>query len=209
MAMNTEIILTCAVTGGADTVGKHPAIPLHAPPDCRRGHRVGQRRRGRRPHPRARPRDRGSRTGSGVLPAGRQLRAREQRRCPHQPDHRYGRRVLPRRGRPRGGRSGDRLRFAGRARGARRGAEAPHLQPRLRQHELLRQRGDEHPSTSARSWPSAFATPAPSRRSRSSTWARSGRPSSSSPKGSSSVLPCSSSAWAFPGGSRRTPGRWP
>ena len=30
MAMNTEIILTCAVTGGADTVGKHPAIP-HTP----------------------------------------------------------------------------------------------------------------------------------------------------------------------------------
>ena len=27
MALNTEIILTCAVTGGADTVGKHPAIP--------------------------------------------------------------------------------------------------------------------------------------------------------------------------------------
>ena len=27
MTMNTEVILTCAVTGGGDTVGKHPAIP--------------------------------------------------------------------------------------------------------------------------------------------------------------------------------------
>ena len=27
MTMNTEIILTCAVTGGGDTVGKHPDIP--------------------------------------------------------------------------------------------------------------------------------------------------------------------------------------
>jgi len=26
--MNTEVILTCAVTGGGDTVGKHPAIPV-------------------------------------------------------------------------------------------------------------------------------------------------------------------------------------
>ena len=27
MTMNTEVILTCAVTGGGDTVAKHPAIP--------------------------------------------------------------------------------------------------------------------------------------------------------------------------------------
>ena len=26
--MNTEVIVTCAVTGGGDTVGKHPAIPV-------------------------------------------------------------------------------------------------------------------------------------------------------------------------------------
>ncbi|MFQ5784393.1 MAG: 3-keto-5-aminohexanoate cleavage protein [Alphaproteobacteria bacterium] len=26
--MNTEVIVTCAVTGGGDTVGKHPAIPI-------------------------------------------------------------------------------------------------------------------------------------------------------------------------------------
>ncbi len=26
--MNTEVIITCAVTGGSDTVGKHPAIPV-------------------------------------------------------------------------------------------------------------------------------------------------------------------------------------
>jgi uncharacterized protein (DUF849 family) len=26
--MNTEVIITCAVTGGGDTVGKHPAIPV-------------------------------------------------------------------------------------------------------------------------------------------------------------------------------------
>ena len=26
--MNTEVILTCAVTGGGDTVGRHPAIPV-------------------------------------------------------------------------------------------------------------------------------------------------------------------------------------
>ena len=30
MALNTEVILTCAVTGGGDTVGKHPNIP-HTP----------------------------------------------------------------------------------------------------------------------------------------------------------------------------------
>lgn len=28
MAMNTDVIITCAVTGGGDTVGKHPAIPV-------------------------------------------------------------------------------------------------------------------------------------------------------------------------------------
>src|SRR5262247_4743344 len=27
-AMNTDVILTCAVTGAGDTVGKHPAIPI-------------------------------------------------------------------------------------------------------------------------------------------------------------------------------------
>src|SRR5271165_1614788 len=27
-AMNTEVIITCAVTGAGDTVGKHPAIPV-------------------------------------------------------------------------------------------------------------------------------------------------------------------------------------
>src|SRR4051812_27263951 len=26
--MNTEVIVTCAVTGAGDTVGKHPAIPV-------------------------------------------------------------------------------------------------------------------------------------------------------------------------------------
>src|SRR5262245_38474811 len=26
--MNTEVVLTCAVTGAGDTVGKHPAIPV-------------------------------------------------------------------------------------------------------------------------------------------------------------------------------------
>src|SRR5215468_2852572 len=26
--MNTEVIITCAVTGAGDTVGKHPAIPV-------------------------------------------------------------------------------------------------------------------------------------------------------------------------------------
>ena len=26
--MNSEIIITCAVTGAGDTVGKHPAIPV-------------------------------------------------------------------------------------------------------------------------------------------------------------------------------------
>jgi uncharacterized protein (DUF849 family) len=28
MALNTDVILTCAVTGGGDTVGKHPNIPV-------------------------------------------------------------------------------------------------------------------------------------------------------------------------------------
>ena len=28
MEMNTEVIVSCAVTGGGDTVGKHPAIPV-------------------------------------------------------------------------------------------------------------------------------------------------------------------------------------
>ena len=26
--MNTEVIVTCAVTGASDTVGRHPAIPV-------------------------------------------------------------------------------------------------------------------------------------------------------------------------------------
>ncbi|MCM3373025.1 3-keto-5-aminohexanoate cleavage protein, partial [Bacillus velezensis] len=26
--MNHEVIITCAVTGAGDTVGKHPAIPV-------------------------------------------------------------------------------------------------------------------------------------------------------------------------------------
>ncbi len=28
MAMNTNVVVTCAVTGAGDTVDKHPAIPV-------------------------------------------------------------------------------------------------------------------------------------------------------------------------------------
>ncbi len=47
MEMNREVIVTCAVTGAGDTVGKHPDVPVTP-------EQIGCRGRDR-PHPRARP----------------------------------------------------------------------------------------------------------------------------------------------------------
>ena len=68
--VNWEAFITCAVTGAGDTTGRSPLVPGHAGGDRRRRDRGGPGRRGHRPHPRARPRDR------AAAPATRRSTAR-------------------------------------------------------------------------------------------------------------------------------------
>ena len=65
--MNREVIITCAVTGAGDTVGRHPAIPVTPTRDRRRRARGGRGRGGDHPHPRPRSRDRQGRRASPHL----------------------------------------------------------------------------------------------------------------------------------------------
>ena len=48
--MNTEVIVTCAITGAGDTVGKHPAIPV-TPKQIRVGGNVQSAKLVRQPKP--------------------------------------------------------------------------------------------------------------------------------------------------------------
>ena len=134
--MNTEVVVTCAVTGSGDTVGKHPAIPVTPEQIAGAAIEAAQGRGGGRAHPCPRPADRQGRPPAGALPRGGGARARLGRGRDPQPHRRHGRRLRPgrrgalaRRGRHRHG-------LGRRPAGPCRGAAARDLHARLRQHEL-------------------------------------------------------------------------
>ena len=65
--MNPKVIISCAVTGAGDTVGKHPAIPVTPRQIADFGARGACVRRGDRPSARAQSRDRQGRARSRPL----------------------------------------------------------------------------------------------------------------------------------------------
>ena len=74
--MNQDAFVTCAVTGAGATTGSSDRVPVTPGADRGLGARGGARRRGRRPHPRARPGDRARLARRRALPGGgRALRA--------------------------------------------------------------------------------------------------------------------------------------
>ena len=164
-AMNTEVFITCAVTGAGDTAGRSERVPVT--PEAIADAAIEAARAGAaivHIHVRDPETGRGSRD-VGALPRGGRARARRGRRRRAQPHRRHGRRPRARRrrraaaARPRRHRHGRR----GGAARARRRAAARDLHARLRHDELRRRRrlrdgqhaghaardGRAHPASSA------------------------------------------------------------
>ena len=135
-AMNTEVVVTCAVTGSGDSVGKHPAIPV-TPEQIAGGRDRGGAGGGRGgAHPCPRPADRQGGAAARALPRGGAAGARLGRGRDPQPHRRHGRRLRPRRERALARCCRHRHGLDRRPAGACRGAAAGDLHARLRQHEL-------------------------------------------------------------------------
>ena len=99
-AVNRKVIITCALTGAGDTVGKSEHVPVTPAADRRLRHRRRPRGRGHRARPRARPPQRPRLPRRGALPRGGRPDPRQRRRRRDQHDGGHGRRPLPRPGRP-------------------------------------------------------------------------------------------------------------
>ena len=99
LSMDREVFITCAVTGAGDTVGRSDKVPVTPSADRRRGDRSGEGRRGDRPHPCARPRDRQRRARPEALSRGGRAHPRVRHRRGDQPHRRHGRRPDARLGR--------------------------------------------------------------------------------------------------------------
>ena len=99
--MNTEVVITCAVTGAGDTVGKHPGVPVTpeqiaeaAIEAAKAGAAIAHC------HVRDPATGKGARD-SGALSRGGRAHPRERRRRRDQPHRRHGRRLRGRPGRRR------------------------------------------------------------------------------------------------------------
>ena len=98
--MNRNVMITCALTGAGDTVGRSEHVPVTPEQIAESGDRRGPRRRHHRPHPRARPRDRRGLARRGALPRGGRADPGVRRRRHHQHHRRHGRRPGARPARP-------------------------------------------------------------------------------------------------------------
>ena len=141
--MNSEVFVTCAVTGAGDTAGTQRARPGDAPSRSRTPRSRPRRRAPPIAHIHVRDPETGARLPrSRALSRGRRADPRSGRRRRPQPDRRHGRRSRARRRRDAACRSMRRDRHGRRRRAARarRGAAAGDLHARLRHDELRRGR---------------------------------------------------------------------
>ena len=90
---NTEVIVTCAVTGGGDTVGKHPSIPVTPKEIAAAAIEAAKAGRDCRPLPRARAGNRPELHEKGAVRGGRGPGARQRHRRDSE-SHRRQRRVV-------------------------------------------------------------------------------------------------------------------
>ena len=86
--MQRKVIISCAVTGSADSPGKNPAVPVTPEQIAQSCDRRRQGRRRRRSHPRARPQDHQAEHGRRALSRGGRAHPGERHRRADQPDHR-------------------------------------------------------------------------------------------------------------------------
>ena len=98
--VNNKVIITCALTGAGDTVGKSEHVPVTPRADRRVRHRGGQGGRGHRARARAGPAHRRRLARGRALPRGRRADPRQRRRRRDQHDRGHGRRPVPRPRRP-------------------------------------------------------------------------------------------------------------
>ena len=134
--MQRKVMISCAVTGSADTPGRNPAVPVTPRADRAIRHRCRQGGRGHRSHPCARSED--DPAQHGTRPIYREVvdRIRESGsdviiNLTTGP----GARFVPGDEDPQKPGPGTTMQSAGRARAARRRAQARNLQPRHGQHE--------------------------------------------------------------------------
>ena len=169
--MNRKVIITCALTGAGDTVGRSEHVPVTPEQIAESG--IAAARAGAtvvHVHVREPETGKGSREVA-LLPRGRRADPRQRRRRHHQHHRRHGRRPDARPAGPdhvrRGHRPGQRRRAAQ----ARRGADAGHLHARLRQPQLRRGQpaSTSAPPTCCARAPSASRSSACAARWRSST----------------------------------------
>ena len=133
--MQRKVIISCAVTGSADTPGRNPAVPVTPQQIARVGDRRRQGRGRHRAHPCARSPDHPAQHGQGAVSRGGRAHPRERQRRTHQPHHRARRALYARRRRSPQARPRHQSEAAGPARRAHHRAQAGHLQPRYGQHE--------------------------------------------------------------------------
>ena len=142
--MARKVMISCAVTGSADTPGKNPAVPVtpeQIANSCLDAAKAGAAIV--HIHVRDPKTTKPSMDKALYRETVERIRAEELRR-PDQPDHRPGRALLPRRQGPVEAQRGFGAARAGRARAARHGAQARDLQPRHGQPQHGRPRLHQH-----------------------------------------------------------------
>ena len=142
--MQRKVMISCAVTGSADTPGRNPAVPVTPAADRDFGDRRRQGGCRDRAHPCARPEDHAAEHGRRAVRRGGGPHPAERHRRGDQPDNRPGRALLPRPCRPDETRPRYHATHAAPARAARARPASGNLLARHGQHEHGRECVREH-----------------------------------------------------------------